>query len=90
MLEDKKMNELKKRIIQSQINFHILGGNIENEIIITNKLNVDTHIVYKAIRNNSRGYSLTITKETISIANGYKQEYIGTTHGHARETFKLI
>jgi len=81
---------LLKKIAEYQVKYHITGGQVEDEIIDEHETATGTTIRYIAKRIWAcRGLSYIITRETISIARGFKSEYVNTTHEWGREEVML-
>lgn len=87
------MKQLFKMIENAQKAFHISTkyGTWEYEYQVEKITKAGNTIRYIAQRDYSeRGLSYRIYKETISIAKGYKNEYIGYTHGFGMDSVVFI
>ena len=78
-------------IARAQMNFHVTGGDVPQEIAEEYETKGGKSVIYKAVRNYSeRGLSYVVTKQEVNVTHGEKTFFIGITHGFGRETVNFI
>lgn len=86
-----QMKKLFKEIKAEQIKYHIKGEQVKYTLKVEYETKAGNSVSYIALRDDSeRGLTYKIHKITISIAKGFKDDYLGHTDNFGREVVWFI